>query len=91
MITDTDRLVCGVAPCFGARAHGGIFWRAEEFECATCLGVTLLRPVERKPCGRTHERVGHLTAVALRRSQSILQRESSGSPPAADARKRVAE
>jgi hypothetical protein len=44
MITDTDRLVCGVAPCFGARAHGGIFWRAEEFECATCLGVTLLRP-----------------------------------------------
>jgi hypothetical protein len=28
----------------------------------------------------THERVGHLTAIAMRRPQSILQRESSGSP-----------
>jgi hypothetical protein len=35
--------------------------------------------------------VGHVTAIALRRSQSILQRESSGSPPpTADARRGVA-
>jgi hypothetical protein len=50
--------------------------------CSCCAPQALpRRPVERKPCGRTHELVGHLTAIALRRSQSILQRESSGSPP----------
>jgi hypothetical protein len=91
MITDTDRLVCGVAPLFRRGPMAASSGAPRSSSVRRVWGVTLLRPVERKPCGRTHERVGQLTAIAMRRVTTDPSARIIGQPPTADACKRVAE